>query len=56
MGERKRADCAKSGDIFARSADKGLKESHVNSSSRGQQGGLLGLEDFLDARSGRLSG
>ena len=48
LGEGKRVNCAKSVDILARSVHKGPKESHVNSSSRGLQGGLLGLEDFLD--------
>ena len=48
MEEGKHANCTKSVDILARLADKGPKESHVNSSSRGLQGGLLGLENFLD--------
>ena len=48
LGEGKRVNCAKSVDILARSVHKGPKESHVNSSSRGLRGGLLGLEDFLD--------
>lgn len=43
------ANWAKSVDIFATSVDRESKVSYVNSSSRGLCGGLLDLEDFLEA-------